>query len=76
MTQLQESLRLSYKKAYYSVRRELYVFISFSKPMKLLTLIKMCLHVTYGKILRSKNLSDAFRIQNGQTGRWFVAITF
>jgi hypothetical protein len=34
--------------------------------MKLVRLIKMCVNETYSKIYTSKNLSDAFHIQNGQ----------
>jgi hypothetical protein len=33
--------------------------------MKLVWLIKICLHETYSKVLISKHLSDSFPIQNG-----------
>jgi len=36
----------------------------FHIPMKLDRLIKMCLCETYSKVHISKNLSDAFPIQN------------
>jgi sorting nexin-29 len=55
------------KKAYDSVRREvLYnIRIEFEIPMKLVRLIKMCLHETYSKVRIGKHLSDSFLIQNG-----------
>jgi hypothetical protein len=54
------------KKACDSVRREvLYnVLIEFGIPMKLVSLIKMCLNKTYSKVHICKSLSDAFPIQN------------
>jgi hypothetical protein len=39
--------------------------IEFGEPMKLVTLIKMCLNVTYSKVHIGKHLSDSFPIQNG-----------
>jgi hypothetical protein len=61
-------LFIDFKKAYRSVRREaLYnILIEFWVPMKLVTLIKMCLNETYSKLLIVKYLSDTFPIQNGQ----------
>jgi hypothetical protein len=37
--------------------------------MKLVELIKMCLNEIYSKIRISKNMSDAFPIQNGLKGQ-------
>jgi hypothetical protein len=58
---------IDFKKAYDSVRREvLYNFLTgFGVPMKLVTLIKICLNETYGKVRKSIHLSDNFPIQNG-----------
>jgi hypothetical protein len=60
-------LFVDFKKAYDSVRREvLYnILIEFGIPMKLVTLIKMCLHETYSKIRTGEYLSHNFSIQNG-----------
>jgi hypothetical protein len=49
-------------KAYDSVRREvLYnILIEFEVHMKLVTLIKLCLHEIYSKVHIGKQLSDSF----------------
>jgi hypothetical protein len=54
-------------KAYDSVSREvLYnILILFGIPTKMVTLIKMYLTETYGKVRVGKNLSDLFPIING-----------
>jgi hypothetical protein len=60
-------LFVDYKKAYDSVRRKVLYNIlrEFCVPMKLVTLIKVCLTETYSKVLVGKHLSNNFTIQNG-----------
>jgi hypothetical protein len=60
-------LFIDLKKAYDSVRRDvLYnIHIEFGLPMKLVTLIKMCLNEIDSKVCIGKHLSDSFPIQNG-----------
>jgi hypothetical protein len=60
-------LFIDFKKAYYSVRREvLYnILIEFGIPRELVGIIKMCLNETYSTAHVGKNLSDKFPIQNG-----------
>jgi hypothetical protein len=60
-------LFIDFKKAYDSVRREVFysILIEFRVPMKIVRLIKMCLNETYSKVRISKHLSDSFPIQNG-----------
>jgi len=60
-------LFIDFKKAYDSVRREvLYnILVEFDIPMKLVTLIKVCLTETYSRVRVGKNLSDWFPIRNG-----------
>jgi hypothetical protein len=60
-------LFMNYEKAHDSVMREvLYnILTEFGIPMKLVTLITMCLNKTQSKVHISKNLCDAFPIQNG-----------
>jgi hypothetical protein len=41
------------------------ILIEFGIPMKLVSLIKMCLNETYIKVHMSNHLSDSFLIQNG-----------
>jgi hypothetical protein len=41
------------------------ILTEFGVPMKLLRLIKMCLHETYSEVHIGKLLSDSFPIQNG-----------
>jgi hypothetical protein len=52
-------LYVDFKKAYDSVRREvLYnILIEFGIPLKLVSLIKMCLNETYSKVRIGKHLS-------------------
>ena len=49
-----------FKKAYDSVKREVLhsILIQFGIPMKLVTLIKMCLTETYSRVQVGKNVSD------------------
>jgi len=56
-----------FKKAYDSVRRELfnYILIEFGKPTKLLGLINMSLNETSSKVRVGKHLSDMLPIMNG-----------
>jgi hypothetical protein len=42
-----------------------YILIEFGVPIKLVRLIKMCLHETYSNVHTGKYLSDSFPIQNG-----------
>jgi hypothetical protein len=60
-------LFINFKKAYYSVRREvLYnILIEFGILRKLVGLIKMCLNETYSRLRTGKNLSNKFTIENG-----------
>jgi len=60
-------LFIDFKKAYDSVRREvLYnIFIEFGLPMKLVSLIKMCLTEIRSRVRVGKNLSDMFPIRKG-----------
>jgi hypothetical protein len=60
-------LFIDFKKAYYSVRREvLYnTLIEFGIPMKLVALVKMCLNETYSRVWVGKHLCDTFPIKNG-----------
>jgi hypothetical protein len=55
------------KKAYDSVRREvLYnIVIEFGIPMRLVSLIKMCLSGTYSRVRVGNNSSEIFPIKNG-----------
>jgi hypothetical protein len=50
-------LFVDFKKAYDSVRRELFynILIEFGVPIKLVWLIKMCLNKTYSKVCKSKH---------------------
>jgi hypothetical protein len=59
-------LFVDFKKAYDSIRREvLYnVQTEFGIPMKLVTLIKVCLNETYSKHRIGKNVSHAFSLHN------------
>jgi hypothetical protein len=53
------------------------IFSEFWVPMKLDTVIKMCLNETYSKVSSSKDLSDVFPIQNSlKTRSCFIAIAF
>jgi hypothetical protein len=58
-------LFIDFKKAYDSLRREVFynILIEFGVPMKLLRLIKLCLNETYSKVRMRKHLSDSFPIK-------------
>jgi hypothetical protein len=61
-------LFIDFKKAYYSVGREvLYVniLIEFVVTMKLVKLIETFLNETYSRVRVGKHLSDIFPIRNG-----------
>jgi hypothetical protein len=59
-------LFINFKKAYDSVRREVYdILIEFGVPKALVMLIKMCLYETCSKIHIGKRLSHSFPIQSG-----------
>jgi len=61
-------LFIDFKKAYDSVRKEvLYniILIEFGIPMKLVTLIEMCLNETYSRVRIAKHLCDMFPVRNG-----------
>jgi hypothetical protein len=60
-------LFVDFKKACDSVRREVMynILIEFGVPLKLVRLIKTCLHETYSKVCIRKHVSDSFPIQNG-----------
>ena len=55
---------IDFKKAYYSVRREvLYnILFEFGIPKKLVRLIKMCLTETYSRVRVGKNLLRCFQL--------------
>ena len=59
-------LFIDFKKAYDSLRREVLcsTLIEFVIPMKLVSLIKMCLNETYSRVRVGKNLFDTFLIKN------------
>jgi len=59
-------LFIDFKKAYDSVRREVFcnILVEFGIPMKLVRLIKMCLNETCSRIRVGKHLSDTFPIRN------------
>ena len=59
-------LFIDLKKAYDSFMREvLYnIPIKFGIPMKLVSLIKMCLNEIYSSVREGKHLSDMFLIKN------------
>jgi hypothetical protein len=58
---------VDFKKAYDSVRREVFynILIEFEVHMELVRPIKICLNETYSKVRIGKYLSDTFPIQNG-----------
>jgi len=60
-------LVIDFKKAYDSVRREVFykILIEFGIPKKLVRLIKMSLTETYSRVQVGKNVSDRFPIRNG-----------
>jgi hypothetical protein len=60
-------LFVDFKKAYDSVRRGILynILIEFGIPLKLVRLIKMCLHETYSRVQVGKHLSDMSPIKNG-----------
>jgi hypothetical protein len=64
---------MDFKKAYDSVRREVLnnILIAFGIPMKLVTLIKMCLNEIY-----SKHLHDSFPFENSLNKEMFYHHSF
>jgi hypothetical protein len=58
---------IDFKNAYDSGRREVSynILIQFSMPVKLATLITVCLNETYSTVHRGKHTSDAFSSHNG-----------
>ena len=60
-------LFIDFKKVYVSVRREVSynILTQLGIPMKMVTLIKMCLTETYSRVRVGQNLSDMFSIRNG-----------
>jgi len=60
-------LFIDFKKAYDSVRREVWynILIEFGIPMTLVRLIKMCQNETYSGVRVGKHLSVTFPIRNG-----------
>ena len=62
-----QQLFIDFTEAYDSVRREvLYnILIESGIPMKLVSLIKMCLNESYSRVRAGKHLSDMFPIRNG-----------
>jgi hypothetical protein len=59
-------LFIDFKKAYDSVRREVYsILTEFGIPRKLAGLIQMCLNETHSTVRKGKYQSDRFPIQNG-----------
>ena len=60
-------LFIDFKKDYDSVRMQvLYnILIEFGIPMKLISLIKMCLNETFSRVQVGKLLCDVFTIRNG-----------
>jgi hypothetical protein len=57
---------IDFNKAYDLVTRGIYnIVIEFGIPMKVVTVIKMCLNEIYSKVWIGKYLSDAFLIHNG-----------
>jgi hypothetical protein len=61
-------LFVDFKKAYDSVRREVFysIFIEFGVPMELVRLIKISLNETYSIVHIGKHLPDNFPLQNDQ----------
>jgi hypothetical protein len=58
-------LFIDFKKAYDSVRREVFynIIIEFGIPRKLVRLIKMCLSETYSTVRVGKHLSESFLLK-------------
>jgi hypothetical protein len=72
-------LYVDFKKAYDSFRRGvLYnILIEFGVPMKLVTLIKMCLNKMYSKVRKSPHLTDNVTIQKqSKITRYFIVTAF
>jgi len=70
-------LFIDFKKAYDSVRREVWynILVGFGIPMTLVTLIKMCLNETFSTVRVGKHLSVMFPIRNGGA-LWFCGHRF
>ena len=62
-----QQLFIDFKKAYNSVRREVFynILIEFGISVKLGKLLKMCLTEMNSRVWVGKNLSDMFPIRNG-----------
>ena len=60
-------LFIDFKKAYDSVRREVFykILIAFGIPKKLVRLVNVCSTETFSRVRVGKNLSDRFPIRNG-----------
>jgi len=58
---------MDFTQAYSTVRRDvLYNIVNeFGIPMKLVSLIKLCLNETYSRVWVGKDLSDMFPVRNG-----------
>jgi hypothetical protein len=72
-------LFIDFKKAYDSVRREVFynILIEFGIPLKLARLIKMCCNETYSRTWVGKHLSDMFPVRNGlKQGEAVLALLF
>jgi len=59
-------LFIDFKKAYDSVRKEVFynIIMEFGILMKLVRLIKLCLSETYNRVWVGKHLSDMFSIRD------------
>jgi len=73
-------LFIHFTKAYDSVRRQVLCIIpiEYGIPMKLATLINMCLNEIYSsRVPLGKHMSDMFRIRNGmKQGDAFLPLIF